>query len=284
MNQHFFRRALRNHLAQFFQAGATKIGDAAEFAQQALGGARADSGNLQQRRRGLALAAALTVEGDGEAVSFIANLLNQVQDGRMALQDDRFVFLAVHVKDFFLLGDAGEGLIDDLQRFERFGGGVKLADAAVNQNQAGHGLFLFLQAAIAARHGFAHAGEIVVLYSGAFAANDEFAVVAFFHAAAFPDDHEATVSVPWMWEMSKLSMRFGSSARLSAFCRASAMARELGLRTRKRCSKECAALFFTRSSRARFWPRCGVRISTLWPARSPRISSSTSLSSKSSGT
>ena len=32
---------------------------------------------------------------------------------------------------------------------------------------------------------------------------------------------EATVSAPWMWEMSKHSMRVGGSARVSASCRAS---------------------------------------------------------------
>ena len=52
----------------------------------------------------------------------------------MTVEDDGFVFLAVDVKNFFLLGDAGERLIDDLEGVEGLGGGVKLADAAVDQD------------------------------------------------------------------------------------------------------------------------------------------------------
>ena len=143
----------------------------------------------------MAFASALAVEGDGEAVRFVADLLDKVQDWRMPLEDDRFVLLAVDVKDFFFFGDAGERLIDDLERFEGFGGGVQLADSAVNQDQTGHRFLFFLNTAIAAGDGFAHAGEVVVLARNAavrifaFAADDEFAVVAFFHTAEFPDDH-----------------------------------------------------------------------------------------------
>ncbi len=61
------------------------------------------------------------------------------------------------------------------------------------------------------------------------------------------------------------------------------MAFEVGFSTRKRCSKECLALFSTSSRKARLLPRCGVKISTLWPARSVSVSSSSSRSSKSVG-
>ena len=52
----------------------------------------------------------------------------------MTVEDKGFVFLAVDVENFFFFGDAGEGLVDDLERIERLGGGVELADAAVDQD------------------------------------------------------------------------------------------------------------------------------------------------------
>ena len=61
-------------------------------------------------------------------------------------------------------------------------------------------------------------------------------------------------------------MRLGGSGRPSADSSASAMALELGFRTRKRCTKECLAFFSTSSRNACFCPRCGLRISTRCPA------------------
>ena len=43
------------------------------------------------------------------------------------------------------LAIGGERLVDDLERFERFGGGVQLAEAAVDQDETGHRLLFFLQ-------------------------------------------------------------------------------------------------------------------------------------------
>ena len=90
-------------------------------------------------------------------------LLNQMKNGRMMLKDNGLVLLAEDVENFFFLSDAGQRLIDNLQRIKRLRSGVELADAAVDENQAGKRLFFFLQAAIAARDGFPHACEIVVL-------------------------------------------------------------------------------------------------------------------------
>ena len=94
----------------------------------------------------------------------------------------------------------------------------------------------------------------------------------------------ATLSVPWMCEMSKHSMRAGASGRLSASCNASWIAFDEGFSTRNRASKLCFALVSTRSSSCFFCPRCGVRISTLRWRFSPSSSSSASRSSKSTGT
>ena len=123
-------------------------------------------GTSLKRRLGLALAATQAVEGYGEAMGFVANLLDEMQHRRVAIENARLVFLAVDVEDLFFLGDAGERLIDDLQGLQGVGGGVELADSAVDQDQAGERLLLFLHAAIAASDGFVHAGEVVVLRPG----------------------------------------------------------------------------------------------------------------------
>ena len=84
----------------------------------------------------------------------------------MAVELNRLVFLAVNVEDFFLFVDAGERLVDDGEGFEGFGGGVELADAAVDKDQAGEGLIFLKDALVTACDGFAHGGEVVVLGVG----------------------------------------------------------------------------------------------------------------------
>src|SRR5215472_3367671 len=154
-----------------------------------------------ERAVGLALATALPVESDGEAMRFVANLLDQMQYGGVALQNDGFVLLAENEEDLVFLGDAGHGLIDDLERLERLGSGVQLADAAVDEDEARQFPLLFLQAPITTSDRFAHAGEIIVEARqcavaglGAFpvsvvTTNYEFAVLGFFNASVFPNDH-----------------------------------------------------------------------------------------------
>jgi len=74
------------------------------------------------------------VIGDGEAVRFVANALDEMQDRRAAVEDDGLVLLAVEVDDFFALGNGGEGLGGQPEGFEGFGGGVELADSAVDED------------------------------------------------------------------------------------------------------------------------------------------------------
>src|SRR5579883_778714 len=126
------------------------------------------------------------METDGETMSVVANLLDQVEQGRMPLEANGFVLLAEHIKYLFLFGDGRDGLIDDFELFEGLSRGMELPESAIDQDQAGHFPVFGLDAAIAALNGFAHAGEIVV---APFAANDEFAVIGFAHAAVFPHDH-----------------------------------------------------------------------------------------------
>ena len=90
--------------------GLADAADAAEVFQQALAGARADAGDGVQFGVAVAHLAALAVVGDGEAVGFVADLLDEVQHGRAAVEDDGVGLLAVDVDDLFALGDGGERL------------------------------------------------------------------------------------------------------------------------------------------------------------------------------
>ena len=166
MGQDFFGGFAGDDFGEAVDAGALEVGDAAEFAEELAGGGWADAGDVAEGGLGLALAAAEAVEGDGETVGFVADLLDQVEYGVVAVELDGLVFLAVEVEDFFFLGDAGEGLVDDGEGFEGFGGGVELADAAVDEDQAGERFVFFEDALVAAGYGFAHGGEVVVLGVG----------------------------------------------------------------------------------------------------------------------
>ena len=156
MGKDFFGGFTGDYFGEGVEAGALEVGDAAELAQELAGGGWADAGDVAEGGLGLALAAAEAVEGDSEAVGLVADLLDQMKDGIVAVEPDRLVFLAVEVEDFFLFGDAGQRLVDDGEGFEGFGGGVELADAAVDEDKAGEGLILFQDALVAAGDGFAH--------------------------------------------------------------------------------------------------------------------------------
>src|SRR5664279_1888364 len=91
-----------------FQTGGVRLAyrlDAAEMAQQALHGLLADAGNFQQFVGAVANLAAFAVEGNGKTVSFIANELHDVQDGRVVVDTDGLVFTAIDVDDLFPFRD-----------------------------------------------------------------------------------------------------------------------------------------------------------------------------------
>ena len=62
-----------------------------------------------------------------------------MQDGRAAVEDHGLVFVAVDVDDFLALGDGGEGLGGEAKGFECVCGGVELAEAAIYEDERGHG-------------------------------------------------------------------------------------------------------------------------------------------------
>ena len=47
------------------------------------------------------------MEGDGEAVGFVADQLHKVENRIVMIKDHGFVFLPVDVDDFFALGNGG---------------------------------------------------------------------------------------------------------------------------------------------------------------------------------
>jgi hypothetical protein len=89
--------------------------NATEVFEQAAGRADANPRNLEQFGGAVAHLPALAVEGDGEAVSLVADLLHEVQHRRVMVENNRLVFLSVDVDDFFPLGDSGQRLGDDFQ-------------------------------------------------------------------------------------------------------------------------------------------------------------------------
>ena len=112
--------------------------------------------------------------------------LHEMQHRRTAVEDDGIVFLAVEVDDLFAFGDRGEWLSGNAYSLERGSCGVKLAESAVDEDEAGHRLVFFGDAFVAAADDLAHGGEIVDALDGL---DLKFAVVGLLHRAVFPDDH-----------------------------------------------------------------------------------------------
>jgi hypothetical protein len=114
--------------------------DAAEVLEEALAGDGAYAGDGVEFAGAVAHLAAFAVVGYGEAVGFVADLLDDVEDGAAAVEDDGVVLLAVDVDDLFALGDGGQRLGGEADLVEGVGGGVELAEAAVDQDEAGERL------------------------------------------------------------------------------------------------------------------------------------------------
>lgn len=73
-----------NERGQFGDAGAPDVFQTAKVAQQAVLELRPDAGNGQQFGIEIPQCAALAVEGDGEAVGFIPDGLDEMQQGNGA--------------------------------------------------------------------------------------------------------------------------------------------------------------------------------------------------------
>src|SRR5579859_915137 len=123
---------------------------------------------------------------DSEAVRFVANHLDKMEHGRVAVKDYGIVFLAEDVDDLLFLGDGSKRLVGDAQLVERLGRGMKLAQAAVDQNEAGKRLVFVPQALVAAGDHLTHGSEIIDSGDGT---HDELAVFALVHPTVLPDHH-----------------------------------------------------------------------------------------------
>jgi hypothetical protein len=122
-----------------FGGGVLDVAEGAEVGEEALAGLGADAGNVEQFGVAVTHGAALAMVADGEAVTLVADGLNEMENGRAAVEDDGVVFLTVEVDDLFLFGDGGEGLRGEAEFFKGFGGGVELAEAAIDEDERGEG-------------------------------------------------------------------------------------------------------------------------------------------------
>ena len=80
MGGHTLGERRRHDSRDLLDTGRPQLCDAAEASQQLLRGARAHPGNVFKTRLNRALCPALAMEPHGEAVGFIADLLDQMED------------------------------------------------------------------------------------------------------------------------------------------------------------------------------------------------------------
>src|SRR6266571_706467 len=111
-----------------------------------------------------------------------------MEHGRMPVEHHGLVLLAVDVDDLLAFGDGGKRLAGNLQFGQSLGCGVQLAEAAINEHQARHAAAIGGDALVAAGDHLAHGGEII---HPIHRADDEFAIVGFFHLTVFPNYHRS---------------------------------------------------------------------------------------------
>ena len=92
--------------------------------QQTPGGHLSDALNLAEFGGVVAHLAALAMEGDGETVGLIANLLDEQQNRGVAVEDDGLVLLSVEIESLLAFGERGDGLCGESEFFKGAGGGV----------------------------------------------------------------------------------------------------------------------------------------------------------------
>ena len=109
--------------------------DAPEVGEEALARGGADTGNLIEFADAIAHFAALAVIGDREAVGLVADLLDDVQDGAAAVEDDRFVLLSVDVDNLFAFRDGRERESCEAEFLECGCRSVELAEPAVDEDE-----------------------------------------------------------------------------------------------------------------------------------------------------
>ncbi len=166
--------------------------------QQGAFAGGADAGDFIEFGGDEFFAAAGAVGGDGEAVGFVAQALQEIQHrvARGELEGGA----AGHVEPFAAgiavgaFGDGDQWQVGDAEFFEHGLGGGELAGAAIDEDEVGPmrviavGVF-GLGAGEAAGEDFAHHGEIIA--GGERAFDGEFAVGGFQGSVGSGDDHDA---------------------------------------------------------------------------------------------
>ena len=112
--------------------GCFDAGEAAKASEKFLNVAGPDALDFSELRGEGARVAAVAMKGDGEAVGFVADGLNQLEHGRAAIEQNWFILVAKNLESLLAFGEGGQRLVEDPEGFQRGGGGVELAEAAVN--------------------------------------------------------------------------------------------------------------------------------------------------------
>src|SRR6266581_8068348 len=152
----FFRELAADSfdLRQVLDARAHDALQPAEAHEQLFAAFGADPRNALQRRSGASLGASRPVPGDGEAMCFIANPLDQVQSGVIGrkpypmIADPQLFEPGLPLR---ALGDAHQDHVGETDLCERFPRRAHLSLAAVYENQVGCDALPARYLAVAAR-------------------------------------------------------------------------------------------------------------------------------------
>src|SRR6266850_5492887 len=140
-------------LRQVFDARAQDSLQPAEAREQLFAALRSDSRDALERRRSASLGTSRPVSGDGEAVRFVSNPLDQMQSGVVggkrhhALADPQLFESGLPLR---ALGNAYERNVGKTDLRERFLRRIHLSLAAVDENQVRRDAFAACDPAVAA--------------------------------------------------------------------------------------------------------------------------------------
>ena len=147
---------------QVLQRGRGNAGDGAVVEQQALLGLLADALDIAQGAVDGRFGAEVAMEGDAEAVGFVADLLQDAEGLRVPVDEKGIgVADADHLLEALSQTDDGHP-VEDIQLQQRLVGEFKLALTAVDDDQLRQVIGILLQhAGIAAVDDFLHGGVVV---------------------------------------------------------------------------------------------------------------------------
>src|SRR5580692_12319641 len=98
--------ARRNLGGEFLDGQLAQSGNTSKSPQQFLCSPVAHAGNFRERSANAAGRPTLPVKSDRETVGLIADLLDQMENGRVMIEHNRFMLASEHIENFFFLRDA----------------------------------------------------------------------------------------------------------------------------------------------------------------------------------